>query len=47
MSEKVRNIMISAAITDLERKNKTITGSSATKRVNKLASEVVKHYMTQ
>ena len=47
MSEKVRNIMISGAITDLERKNKTITGSSATNRVNKLASEVVKHYMTQ
>jgi ribosomal protein S17E len=47
MSEKVRNIMISGAITDLERKNKTITGSSATNRVNKLASEVVKHFMTQ
>jgi hypothetical protein len=47
MSDKVRNIMISASITDLERKNKEITGSSATHRVNRLASEVVKHFMTQ
>ena len=47
MSENVRNIMISAAINDLERKNKEITGSSATYRVNKLATEVVKHFMGQ
>ena len=47
MSENVRNIMISAAINDLERKNKEITGSSATHRVNRLATEVVKYFMTQ
>jgi len=45
MSENVRNIMISAAITDLERKNVEITGRSATNRVNKLATELVKHFM--
>ena len=47
MSENVRNIMISAAINDLERKNKEITGSSATYRVNRLATEVVKHFIGQ
>jgi hypothetical protein len=47
MSENVRNVMISAAIKDLERNNKEITGRSATYRVNKLATEVVKHFMTQ
>jgi hypothetical protein len=47
MSENVRNIMISAAVTDLERKNKEITGSSATYRVNRLATEVVKYFMGQ
>ena len=47
MSENVRNIMISAAINDLEQKNKEITGSSATHRVNKLATEVVKYFMGQ
>ena len=47
MSEMVRNIMISAAVTDLEQKNKEITGSSATHRVNKLATEVVKYFMGQ
>ena len=45
MSENVRNIIISAAITDLEQKNVEITGRSATNRVNKLTSEVVKHFM--
>jgi hypothetical protein len=45
-SEMVRNIMISAAITDLERKNTEITGRSATNRVNRLATEVVKEFMT-
>jgi hypothetical protein len=45
MSENVRNIMISGAVTDLERKNKEITGASATHRVNRLATEVVKHFM--
>lgn len=45
MSENVRNIMISAAITDLERNNKEITGQSATHRVNRLATELVKHFM--
>jgi len=47
MSENVRNIMISAAINDLEQKNIEITGSSATHRVNKLATEVVKYFMGQ
>jgi len=47
MSEMVRNIMISAAITDLEQKNKEITPQSATNRVNRLATEVVKYFMTQ
>jgi len=47
MSENVRNIMISAAVTDLEQKNKEITGSSATHRVNRLATEVVKYFMEQ
>ena len=47
MSEIVRNIMISAAINDLEQKNKEITGSSSTYRVNKLATEVVKYFMGQ
>ena len=45
MSENVRNIMISAAVTDLERNNKEITGRSATNRVNRLSTEVVKHFM--
>jgi hypothetical protein len=45
MSENVRNVMISAAITDLERKNTEITGRSATNRVNRLATELVKHFM--
>ena len=47
MSENVRNIMILAAINDLERKNKEITGSSATYRVNRLATEVVNYFMGQ
>jgi hypothetical protein len=47
MSENVRNIMISAVINDLEQKNKEITGSSATHRVNRLATEVVKYFMGQ
>ena len=45
MSENVRNIMISAAVTDLERNNKEITGRSATNRVNRLSTEIVKHFM--
>ena len=45
MSENVRNIMISAAVTDLERNNKEITGRSATNRVNKLSTELVKHFI--
>ena len=47
MSENVRNIMISAAIKDLEQKNQEITGKSATNRVNRLASELVKNFITQ
>jgi len=45
MSDNVRNIMISAAVTDLERNNKEITGRSATNRINKLSTELVKHFM--
>jgi hypothetical protein len=37
--------MISAAVSDLERKNTEITGRSATNRVNRLATEVVKEFM--
>lgn len=47
MSQKVRNIMISAAINDLEQNNIEITPESATKRVNKLSSEVLKHFIGQ
>lgn len=45
MSENVRNIMISSAVKDLERNNNEITGRSATNRVNRLATELVKHFM--
>jgi len=45
MSDKVRNIMISASITDLERKNQEITGKSATNRINRLAGELLRWYM--
>jgi Mg2+/Co2+ transporter CorC len=45
MSDKVRNIMISASITDLERKNQEITGRSATNRINRLAGELLKWYI--
>jgi hypothetical protein len=45
MSDKVRNIMISASITDLERKNQEITGRSATNRLNRLAGEILKWYI--
>jgi len=45
MSDKVRNIMISASITDLERKNQEITGRSATNRINRLAGELLRWYI--
>jgi len=45
MGEKVRNIMISASITDLERKNQEITGRSATNRINRLAGELLRWYI--
>jgi hypothetical protein len=47
MSENVRNIMISSAVKDLERNNNEITGRSATNRVNRLATELVKHFMSR
>lgn len=47
MSDNVRNIMISAAVSDLEQNNKEITGKSTTNRVNRLSTELVKHFMTQ
>lgn len=47
MSDNVRNIMISAAVNDLERNNKEITGQSATNRVNKLSTELVKNFIKQ
>jgi len=45
MGEKVRNIMISASITDLEQKNKEITPQSATNRVNRLTKEILQWYI--
>jgi len=45
MGEKVRNIMISASITDLEQKNKEITPQSVTNRVNRLTSEILQWYI--
>jgi hypothetical protein len=45
MGENVRNIMISAAITDLEQKKQEITGRSATNRLNRLAGEILKWYI--
>ena len=45
MGEKVRNIMISASITDLERQNKEITPQSVTNRINRLTSEILKWYI--
>jgi hypothetical protein len=45
MSDKVRNIMISASITDLERKKQEITGRSATNRINRLAGEILRWYI--
>ena len=45
MGEKVRNIMISAAITDLERQKREITGTSATNRFNRLAGEILRWYI--
>jgi len=45
MSDNVRNIMISAAVTDLEQKNKEITAQSTTNRVNRLSTELVKHFI--
>jgi hypothetical protein len=45
MGEKVRNIMISASITDLERKNQEITPQSATNRVNRLIKEILQWYI--
>jgi ethanolamine utilization cobalamin adenosyltransferase len=45
MSDKVRNIMISASITDLEQKNQEITGRSATNRLNRLSGEVLRWYI--
>ena len=45
MGENVRNIMISAAITDLERKNQKITSISATNRLNRLKKEILQWYI--
>jgi hypothetical protein len=45
MGEKVRNIMISASITNLERKNQEITPQSVTNRVNRLTSEILQWYI--
>jgi len=45
MGEKVRNIMISASITDLERKNQEITPQSATNRINRLTKEILQWYI--
>ncbi len=45
MGDKVRNIMISASITDLEQQNKEITPQSVTNRINRLTSEILKWYI--
>lgn len=45
MGEKVRNIMISAAITDLEQQNKEITSQSVTNRINRLKKEILQWYI--
>ena len=45
MGDKVRNIMISASITDLEQQNKKITPQSVTNRINRLTSEILKWYI--
>lgn len=45
MVENVRNVIISAAVTDLEQKNTEITSSSVTYRVKKLSTELLKHFM--
>jgi len=45
MGENVRNIMISAAITDLEQQNKEITLQSATNRINRLKKEIFQWYI--
>lgn len=45
MTENVRNILISASITDIERKNKEITTQSVTSRLNRLQKEVLKSYV--
>ena len=44
MGENVRNIMISAAITDLEQQNKEITSQSVTNRINRLKKEIFQWY---
>lgn len=45
MVENVRNIMISSAIKDLERKNKEITTLSVTSRIKLLSNEILRHFM--
>jgi len=47
MSDKVRDIMIRAAVMDLSRNNKEITTGSAENRLRRLTTEVVKEYMNQ
>ena len=44
MGEKVRNIMISAAITDLERQKRKLTSELVTKRLNRLRIEILNWY---
>ena len=45
MCENVRNIMISVGVDNLEQKKQEITGKTLTNRVNKLANELVRHFM--
>jgi hypothetical protein len=47
MSDKVRDIMIRAAVMDLSRNNREITTGSAENRLRRLTTEVVKEYMGQ
>jgi hypothetical protein len=47
MSDKVRDIMIRAAVMDLSRNNREITTGSAENRLRRLTTEIVKEYMGQ
>ena len=45
MGEKVRNIMILASMTDLERQKIKLTSELVTKRLNRLTKEILQWYI--